>query len=656
MRLLLRLLLLVGLAFWPAAIGLAQTSGEEMEIVNLQLSRYGEGGQVTMVVEFRNLQSQLDPSLLQVTTNGQPVEGLEAEPLAQSQVPVGIVLVIDVSGSMQGAPIEAAKVAAKSFIEQKREGDFIALVTFGDTVETLSGFTADTEALVARIDALEAAGETAFNDGVLQAVGLFGQGSAEALRRNVIVLSDGADTVSQASFDQVLAAVSDPANPVRVFGVALESPEFTPEFVQQLADTSDGLYLATPDPAQLTNLYSQIQREINNLLVVRFRSTVTAAGPVDFGVTYGSLSTSLTESAPGYVPPTTVAPTAPSTTEAFPEGTSFVVTGGLPASPTTLILLAALGIAAAIGLFIVILFGRGSDDPTSAFRKRLETYGRRRPAPEEKKSFIERIPLLRLFSQKAEEEVRRRGLLAGVNSALEQANIPLSAGEAVTGAFGLSAVVGLLVGLFTQNLITGLVAGVVWILLVMFALSWLGGREKRRFESQLPDTLTLIATSLRAGYSLLQAVEAVAAEAPNPTAREFGRAIAEARLGRPVVQALAGITNRTQSQDFEWAVMAIEIQREVGGNLAEVLQTVADTMLQRNRLRGEIRALTAEGRISAIVLGILPFGMAAFIWVSNPDYLATLFTNTFGIIAVIVGLLLMVAGGIWLRRIVNIEV
>jgi tight adherence protein B len=102
--------------------------------------------------------------------------------------------------------------------------------------------------------------------------------------------------------------------------------------------------------------------------------------------------------------------------------------------------------------------------------------------------------------------------------------------------------------------------------------------------------------------------------------------------------------------------MAIEIQREVGGNLAEVLQTVADTMLQRNRLRGEIRALTAEGRISAIVLGILPFGMAAFIWVSNPDYLATLFTNTFGIIAVIVGLLLMVAGGIWLRRIVNIEV
>jgi tight adherence protein B len=166
----------------------------------------------------------------------------------------------------------------------------------------------------------------------------------------------------------------------------------------------------------------------------------------------------------------------------------------------------------------------------------------------------------------------------------------------------------------------------------------------------------LISTSLRAGYSLLQAVEAVATEAPNPTAREFGRAIAEARLGRPVVQALQGISTRTQSQDFEWAVMAIEIQREVGGNLAEVLQTVAETMRQRNRLKGEIRALTAEGRISAIVLASLPFVMAFFLYTSNKPYIMLLFTNTFGIIAAIVGLVLMIAGIIWLRRIVNIEV
>jgi tight adherence protein B len=247
-------------------------------------------------------------------------------------------------------------------------------------------------------------------------------------------------------------------------------------------------------------------------------------------------------------------------------------------------------------------------------------------------------------------------LLSGVNSALEQANIPLSAGEAIAGAFGLSIVLGILTALFTRNPVTGLIAFAIGALLVVGVLNFLGGREKRRFENQLPDTLTLISTSLRAGYSLLQAVEAVATEAPNPTAREFGRAIAEARLGRPVVQALQGITTRTQSQDFEWAVMAIEIQREVGGNLAEVLQTVAETMRQRNRLKGEIRALTAEGRISAIVLASLPFVMAFFLYTSNRPYILQLFSNTFGIIAAIVGLVLMIAGIIWLRRIVNIEV
>ena len=172
-----------------------------------------------------------------------------------------------------------------------------------------------------------------------------------------------------------------------------------------------------------------------------------------------------------------------------------------------------------------------------------------------------------------------------------------------------------MVVLFTRRIVFGAVVAAVMILFVFAILSFLSGRERRRFESQLPDTLTLLSTSLRAGYSLLQAVEAVASEAPDPTAREFGRAVAEIRLGRQVVGGLEGVADRTGSEDFTWAVMAIEIQRGVGGNLSEVLQTVADTMLQRNRLRGEVKALTAEGRISAIVLAGLPF---ALVWLPVP--------------------------------------
>lgn len=633
------------------AVASGQEAGE-VEIVRVDTSRYDQNGQTTLLVEFRNLGGDLDPSLVQVAVNGSAIENLEVEPIAQSSVPVGVVLAIDTSGSMAGAPMEAAKAAAISFVAQKRPGDFIALVTFAETVQTVAGFTTDGAALTQRIEALVPEGGTAFNDGVLQAVNLFEQSQATALRRNVIVLSDGSDTTSTSTLDDALAAINDPSNPVRVFGVALESPDFVPDAVKAVATAGDGLFLSTSDPAQLSALYSQIQREINNLLVVRFQSPVFQAGTVEFAVTYGELSALASGDVTGFVTTTIPVTTTPTT---FAPAPTFVLDSPLPASPGALVAIAAVGLGIAIGAFIFILFGRNTEDNASAFRQRLQAYGRRGGA-EEKRSLFERIPLLRLFSQRAEEEVRRRGLLSGINSALEQANLPLSAGEAVAGAFGLSGVFGLMVGLFTRNPIIGAVAFVILALIVMGALNFLGGREKRRFENQLPDTLTLVSTSLRAGYSLLQAVEAVASESPNPTAREFGRAIVEARLGRPVVQALEGITSRTQSQDFDWAVMAIEIQREVGGNLAEVLQTVAETMRQRNRLKGEIRALTAEGRISAIVLGILPFAMAGFLYATNPDYIGTLFTSTFGYVAIGVGVLLMIAGIIWLRRIVNIEV
>ena len=126
-----------------------------------------------------------------------------------------------------------------------------------------------------------------------------------------------------------------------------------------------------------------------------------------------------------------------------------------------------------------------------------------------------------------------------------------------------------------------------------------------RFERQLPDTLTLLASSLRAGFSLMQGLEAVASEIADPMRRELQRVFTEVRLGRSVEDALGDAAARMESRDLEWAVMAIRIQREVGGNLAELLDTVADTMVKRERVRRELRALTAEGRMSAIVLSII---------------------------------------------------
>jgi tight adherence protein B len=172
----------------------------------------------------------------------------------------------------------------------------------------------------------------------------------------------------------------------------------------------------------------------------------------------------------------------------------------------------------------------------------------------------------------------------------------------------------------------------------------------------MPSTLGLIATSLRSGQSFLQALESVASEAPEPTSREYQRAVAEVRLGRPIGGAIRAIADRMDSEDFGWVVMATDIQREVGGNLAEVLDIVADTMMQRNRLRREVKALSAEGRISAIVLGALPVFIFLFLFTSNRSYLEPLIERTAGWIMIGIAIGSMLTAFVWLRKIVNIEV
>lgn len=631
-----------------AALAQTESSAPVIEITDVNIVRYPR---VQMIVDFLNLEEALDPAQLQVTENGNAVSDLEIETIAESRVQVGIVLVIDASGSMEGAPIEAAKAAALSFINQKRAEDFIAVATFADDVQVVRGFTNTKSTLVASVEGIVAGGDTAFYDGIIRSTELF-SGDAARLERNMIVLTDGKDEGSVASLDDALAAVAD--NGVRVFGVALESTAFDPVDLQTVVSSANGLYLSTPEPGALSGLYDQIKRELDNKVVVRFNATQDRAGDLAIGVGYQTLATNTTVSVPGFIkppPPTTTT----TVTYAQPEPYSPAAAG--PVSAGTLRFLGTLAVGLGIVLFIIILAGPSEEDGASAFRKRLQAYGRSRTAPEEeKKGFLARIPGLSRFTKSAEEAAQRRGLLNGINAVLEQANIPLRGGEALAAGLGLSVIAGVVAGLFARSTIAAGVGFLFVLLLVAAAIQFAGTREKRVFERQLPDTLTLLSTSLRAGYSLLQAVEAVAAEAPQPTGREFGRSIAESRLGRPVVDTMQAIAERMRSQDFQWAVMAIEIQREVGGNLAEVLQTVADTMRQRNRLKGEIRALTAEGRLSAIVLALLPIVLFAFLYTTNRGYLEPLFSVTAGLIAIGAGLGLMGAGIYWLKKIVDIEV
>lgn len=250
----------------------------------------------------------------------------------------------------------------------------------------------------------------------------------------------------------------------------------------------------------------------------------------------------------------------------------------------------------------------------------------------------------------------KRGFSERLDAELEAANVSLQSGEFVVitvGAVFGGAIVFLAVFRSPLFALIGAVAGG---LAPTVALRIALKRRAEKLREQLPDVLTIMASSLRAGHSFLQALDTVAQEIAQPAATEFQRVVAEIRLGRSAEDALEALAERVGSADFKWAVLAVNIQREVGGNLAEILDTVSDTLRERAMMRRQVRVLTSEGRLSAAVLTLLPIGIALYLFATSPDYIGLLFSTTVGLFMVAGAAVLMVAGVLWMRKIVNIDV
>jgi tight adherence protein B len=250
----------------------------------------------------------------------------------------------------------------------------------------------------------------------------------------------------------------------------------------------------------------------------------------------------------------------------------------------------------------------------------------------------------------------RGGFDSAIRRELERAGLPLRPIEYIA----LHASGALLVGVAAQLLMGSLLLTAVVVLAAALGpialLSSLARKRTEAFQAQLPDVLNLLASSMRAGWGLLQSIGIVVQETGAPAGPEFARVATEARLGLPLEDALDRMAKRVESEDFQWAVTAITIQRSVGGNLAEVLDLVAETVRERSSLRGQITALTGEGRLSAIVLIALPFLEAIVLWMLNPGYFAKLLSSPIGLGAAGIAIALIAVGTIWLRRIVRIEV
>jgi tight adherence protein B len=249
-----------------------------------------------------------------------------------------------------------------------------------------------------------------------------------------------------------------------------------------------------------------------------------------------------------------------------------------------------------------------------------------------------------------------RGFSDRLDAELEAAGVSLRSGEFVVVSVVAALVFGVLGAALLRNAFLALiVAGAGAVFPTALLRSALKKREDHLRE-QLPDVLTIMAASLRAGHSFLQSLDTVAKEIAQPAATEFQRVVAEIRLGRPAEDALEALAERVGSADFKWAVLAVNIQREVGGNLAEILDTVAETLRERAMLRRQIKVLTAEGRLSAWVLALLPVAIGLYMAAVNPSYIGLLVTTTVGLVMLGTALALMVLGVLWMRKIVNIDV
>lgn len=276
-----------------------------------------------------------------------------------------------------------------------------------------------------------------------------------------------------------------------------------------------------------------------------------------------------------------------------------------------------------------------------------------------------RAEALRLLGDRAatvtDAAMQRRGLSFVTVDDLELAGVRMSRGAYVVMLAIITIAVALLGGIAAAS-VGSPFAWLLWLVAVVAVP--LAGRlvlghraHKRRalFADQLDDTLQLISSGLRAGHSLARAIDAVSRDAESPTAEEFARIINENRLGMDLGQAIMRAARRMKSDDLAWTSQAVDIHREVGGNLSEVLDHVSETIRERNQIRRQVATLSSEGRISANVLMALPIGIALILSVLSPGYLSIFVTTPIGLVLVGVSVVLFAVGAVWMRAITRIK-
>ena len=622
-----------------AAFAVLGTSGPSVADDSLAISHVEPVSGAVKILVSVPPGSDVDLSKVSVTINDKAAESTAALASSGEDVRRTAVLAIDTSNSMQGARFEAAKAAASAYLATVPANIHVGIVTFDDTVKRRLEPSLDRNAARAVLSSLVLAKNTSLYDGVRTAVAMAGTEG----QRTILVLSDGIDT-TKTTISQVTSGIKNAG--VLVDAVALEQTSADSGPLRAMTEAGKGQFI-NADPAALKAAF---EKEADALA----RQVLVTAQVPDVGtateatVVVSLVSGDQTLKTQAFVPIKSASAPPPAAVAGGDSGSSLEVSKNVM-----------YGAVAALGLGLILILTMLTSMATTAVDKEsVEARIAQFTAPEAErmKQDGEAGDFRETARQAAAEMLKRNeSLEARIASRLEAAGSGFKPSEwlLLHGAIAIGAgFVGLLLARGV-GLIIFLALGVV------LPWAWLGFKRSRRlkaFDSGLADTLQLMAGSLSAGLSLAQSVDTIVREGNEPITSEFKRVLVEARLGVNIEDALDGVSKRMESKDFSWVVMAIRIQREVGGNLSELLNTVADTLREREYLRRQVATLSAEGRLSAWILGLLPLLFMAYLTLTKWDYVKPMYTTPIGWVMLIGAGVLLSVGAIWMSKVVKVEV
>jgi tight adherence protein B len=578
----------------------------------------------------------LDSTSVVVRENGQPVDGVSVTRAARAATGTfGVVLVIDASKSMRGAPIVGAMKAARVFAAHKAAAAALGLVTFNRTAQTVVAPTTDEKKIAAALASEPTlARSTHIYDALASAIDALKARNVKA--GSIVLLSDGHDTGSALSSSQVAAKARNAH--VRVFAVGLRSPQYSPGPLRDLSRSTGATYAEAKSAAGVSGIYRARSKQLAREYLLRYRSLAGPAKTVHVQVAAAGI--------PALGSWSYMTPALP-TTEVPPFHRSFAKR--FVQSPGSVLIMSIL-VALLVWYAVRTLFrhrqtnlreriGDFSSERREEVIKRQVTTPRQwfiDTAVPSATQFLTRYSWWERYEQELEIARFRMG------------PVPLA----------ILTVLGTIVAIIILGLISPVLALVGFAVPVLVRSLYKSKLKKQRdaFAEQLPGNLNVLAASLRAGHSFVSALSSVVDEAEEPSSSELRRAVSDEQLGVPVEDALLRVAARMDSGDLEQVALVASLQRETGGNTAEVLDAVVDACRERFELRRLVKALTAQGRLSRWILTGLPIVVAFVIALLNPGYLKPLFTTSGGQMMLAVAIVLLVIGSYLIKRMTEIEI